>query len=258
VWLDGVDLLAVTEREMRRVRGRRVAMVFQDAMNTLDPCYRVGSQLTEAIRLHERASRRAARGRAEQLLRSVHLDPRTMRVYPHELSGGMRQRVGIALALAGRPSIIIADEPTTALDVTVQAEIQDLLREVCIESGMSLMLISHDLAVVARMAERVIVMYGGRVVESGSVSSVLELPAHPYTASLLASVPPVDRRVERLLPVPGDAFTSRLGAKTSCVFVGRCPYATARCTEVAPALGSVGVGHLVACHYPLQSVREPS
>ena len=253
--LDGVELLGLSERGMCGIRGRLIGMVFQSASNAMDPCYTVGWQLVESIRLNVKCRRSDARERARSLLDKVGLDRSIMKVFPHELSGGMRQRAGIALALAGGPRVVIADEPTTTLDVTVQATILRMLRDLCRGSGVALMLISHDLAVVANMADVLLVMYGGRVVEVGTASNVISNPKHPYTKSLMESGPPVDRDVHRLRPVPGDPFTARASSVSECAFRSRCPFADVRCSEEAPRLTQLEDQHSVACFFPLQETK---
>ncbi len=254
----GRDLLALPERELRRVRGRHVAMVFQDPMTSLNPVYTVGWQIVEAIRIHETVSRRAARARAVELLRAVGIADPASRVdaYPHELSGGMRQRALIAIALACGPEVLIADEPTTALDVTVQAQILELLRGLQAERGMGMVLVSHDLGVVARYADEVAVMYAGRVVERCPSRALFGGARHPYTRALLASLPPAgaswhrgaEGRPARLptlegsVPGPGEPLPG-------CRFEPRCARRRPPCREGEPALLETSPGHLARCLY---------
>jgi peptide/nickel transport system ATP-binding protein len=258
VLFEGADLLTLPERELRRVRGRRIAMVFQDPMTSLNPVYTVGWQIIEAIRLHESVSRRAARARAVELLRSVGIADPAGRVeaYPHELSGGMRQRALLAMAIACGPELLIADEPTTALDVTVQAQILELLRGFQRERGMGMVLVSHDLGVVARYADEVAVMYAGRVVERCPAKSLFEDARHPYTRALLASLPPegaswyrgAPGRPKRLptlegsVPSPGEALPG-------CRFEPRCTRRQPPCREGEPALRAIAPGHFARCLY---------
>jgi peptide/nickel transport system ATP-binding protein len=237
VTLDGRELLTASDRELERVRGSEIAMVFQDPMSSLDPVYRVGDQLVEQIRAHDRAiSRAAARERSVELLERVGI-PRAReraRAYPHEFSGGMRQRVMIAMALSCSPSVLIADEPTTALDVTIQAQILRELRGLRETADAGIVLVTHDLAVVADIADRVIVMYAGRVVEQATLHELFYEPQHPYTWGLLGSIARLDRdRTKRLPAIPG-APPSLLAPPAGCHFRPRCPHAFGRCSEVPP------------------------
>ena len=251
--LDGRELLDCTPAQWRSIRGARVSMVFQDPMTALNPMYTVGWQVAECIRLHERVSRAAAWRRAADLLGDVGL-PQPAQLahrYPHELSGGMRQRVVIAMAIANSPQLIIADEPTTALDVTVQALILDTLRVIREQTGAALMVISHDLGVLAEIAERIMVMYAGRGMEIGSARDVFSDPRVPYTAGLLASLPPVDKRVGRLAAIPGIPPTG-IGYGAGCAFAPRCSLAAEPCAADPPLL-PVAPGHLAACHFAGQA-----
>ncbi|TDD94130.1 ABC transporter ATP-binding protein, partial [Jiangella asiatica] len=268
-WLDGVDLLALSEGQRRRVLGRDVAMIFQDPMSALDPVQRVGDQIAEALLVHDRGlSGRAARDRVHDLLALVGVaDPvRRYGQYPHEFSGGMCQRVVIAMAIANRPKVLIADEPTTALDVSVQAQILDVLQVAARETGAGTVLITHDLGVVAETADRVCVMYGGRVVETGSVMDVFARPRHPYTRALLGSVPRLDVATERLVPIPGQP-PDLTGLPAGCAFEPRCPVGHGRveCRTVRPDLrpelaapGDDGVGAASACHFPQETATAPA
>ena len=257
--LNGVDLLALAPAERRGLRGRAMAMVFQEAMTALNPVLTIGSQIAEVFAIHRTATRRAAREKAIALLHQLKIpDPgRRFDEYPHQLSGGMKQRVMIALALANRPQLLIADEPTTALDVTIQAQVLQLLRESQRELGMSIVFVTHDLAVVAEIADRVVVMVGGRVVEQGSVFDVLERPAHPYTIGLLGARPrpgQTRRGGVRLDVIPGT-MPAPWAHVEGCRYQARCPRAQARCRTDAPALARVtptGVDgdHAAACHFP--------
>ena len=251
VELDERNLLALPERAMRAVRGNEIAMVFQDPLSSLHPLKRVGAQIAEAVRAHQEVPRAAARARAVELLRMVELpDPeRRVRSFPHELSGGMRQRVMIAMALANEPRVLIADEPTTALDVTVQAQILDLLARLRAELGMALVIVTHDLGVIARSAEEVAVMYAGRVVERAPTAVLFEAPEHPYTWGLLQSIPRLDTpRGERLVAIEGRP-PSLLTPPSGCSFHPRCPYVRERHTRVEPSLEPVPgeAEHEVAC-----------
>jgi peptide/nickel transport system ATP-binding protein len=247
--LEGQDLLGLRERDMRAVRGGKIAMIFQEPMTSLNPVYTIGAQIAEAIRLHRRASRAEARRQAEEMLRRVGFpEPaRRMDSYPHELSGGMRQRVMIAMALAPGPALLIADEPTTALDMTTQAQILELLDGLQAELGMSLLLIAHDLALVAELAGEIVVLYAGQVVERGPARAVLSAPAHPYTRALLRSIPPTGPRAFRArgqrgrrLPTIGGAPPDLRAPPAGCRFADRCEEAFDRCRAEAPALAAIG------------------
>jgi peptide/nickel transport system ATP-binding protein len=249
VLLDGVDLVSLAGSELRSVRGRRIAMVFQDPLSSLHPMHKVGWQIAEAIRAHERVSQRAARARAIELLRSVDIPSPAARVdaYPHELSGGMRQRVMIAMALALDPDLLIADEPTSALDVTVQSQILELLARLQQERGMALLVVSHDLGVIAEQADEVAVMYAGRIVEVGLGELCIGSPLHPYTRGLLESIPHVDGpRSERLTPIPGSP-PSPVALPPGCAFHPRCSLARSSCREAVPELVAVAAHHRIAC-----------
>ncbi|MEV5965384.1 ABC transporter ATP-binding protein [Kribbella sp. NPDC051952] len=249
---DGRDLLA--PGVAKGLRGREIAMVFQDPLSSLNPVFRVGAQIGEMFRRHRGASRREARAAALELMKRVGIPGASKRLddYPHQFSGGMRQRVMIAMALALSPRLLIADEPTTALDVTVQAQIMDLLARLRAEEGMSLLLITHDLGVVAGVADRVVLMYAGRVVETGAVREVYEHTGHPYTAGLLGSVPVVDVSRERLIPIQGSP-PDLLSLPSGCSFRPRCRYADALCAEQEPELRLLAgrpETHQAACHHP--------
>jgi peptide/nickel transport system ATP-binding protein len=255
VVLDGTDLLSLPADELRRIRGKRVAMIFQDPMSSLHPLYRVGAQIVEAIQAHEDVSDRGARKRALDALTEVGIPSPADRLdsYPHELSGGMRQRVMIAMALVLDPEVLIADEPTTALDVTVQAQILDLIRALQEEHGTAVALITHDLGVVAEAAEEVAVMYAGRVAERGSIAAILDHPQHPYTWGLLQSLP--RSRSERLQPIKGSP-PSLIHVPSGCPFHPRCPYAFSACPTVVPPLVESEPAHADACLLPLERKRE--
>jgi peptide/nickel transport system ATP-binding protein len=257
----GRDLMALSQRAMREVRGSEIAMIFQDPMTSLNPVYRVGWQIAEQVREHEGLSAAAARDRAVELLRAVGIADAEQRVddFPHHFSGGMRQRVMIAMALSCRPRVLIADEPTTALDVTIQAQILDLIRTLRRETGSSVVLITHDMGVVAEVADRVQVMYGGRVVEQGPTRAIFHDPLHPYTWGLLGSIARLDRPRPRRLTAIGGAPQSASETPTGCVFADRCPHRFDRCSEPPPLVAKRGPGHLDACHLPLEarpSLRE--
>ena len=242
----GRELLELSDAEMRAIRGREISMIFQEPMTSLNPVYTCGDQIMESLMVHENVSRRAARARAIELLGTVGIPAPDQRVdeYPHQMSGGMRQRVMIAMALACRPAILIADEPTTALDVTIQAQILELLERLQAEMGMAVILITHDLGVVAETADRVVVMYAGQVVESCDVRSAFERPRHPYTAGLLRSLPRLGQR-EALRVIPG-AVPNPSRFPAGCRFEPRCPVALPRCLE-PPALEPVEPDHLSRC-----------
>lgn len=262
VRLRGEDVLAMPERRRRSLRGRAMGMVFQDPMTALNPVYSVGDQLAEAVRSHEAVSRRVALGRAAEMLDLVGIPApaERLRAYPHELSGGMRQRVMIAMAVINRPDVIIADEPTTALDVTVQAQILETLLAVKDAVNAAIVLITHDLGVVAGIAERTLVMYAGRVVETGDTAAVFATPRMPYTVGLLGSLPALHGGSGRLRPIPG-APPSLLHLPPGCPFRPRCPLESAVCREHEPPLATTDTPtHRGACHHweTLASVPDPT
>ena len=244
----GEDLLKVSPRRMRQIRGDEISMIFQEPMTSLNPVFPIGDQIIETIRLHERIGRRAARDRAVELLDRVGIAMPAQRLgeYPHELSGGMRQRAMIAIALSCNPRLLLADEPTTALDVTIQAQILELLSDLREEFGTAIVLITHDLGVVAQYVDRVIVMYCGRVVEQAPVEQLFESPQHPYTEGLLNSIPSLDGQGDRLQAIPGTV-PSPLDLPSGCRFRPRCPYARDACALVDPPLISAAPGHQAAC-----------
>jgi oligopeptide/dipeptide ABC transporter ATP-binding protein len=249
VLFDGQDLADLSEKRMQAVRGRDIAMVFQDPMASLNPLLTIGRQLTEPLALHLRLDRAAARDRAVELLSLVRIPsaPRVMRAYPHELSGGMRQRVMIAMALSCGPKLLIADEPTTALDVTTQAQILDLLRDLRQRLGMAVLLITHDLGVVAEFADQVLVMYAGRIVERAPAAALFARPAHPYTEGLLRSMPSLDDDDPEVLPAIDGNVASPHAMPPGCAFSPRCPVAMPECTRTQPAMLPVGPRHEAAC-----------
>ncbi len=249
VMLEGRDLLGLSGREMRALRGRDIAMIFQEPMTSLNPVHSVGFQITEALRAHDTTSSDSSLKRdAIAALERVRIpDPsKSFDKFPHQLSGGMRQRVMIAMALAGRPKLLIADEPTTALDVTVQAQILDLLRDLQAETGMGIILITHDLGVIAEMADDVAVMYAGRVVERASARELFEDPQHPYTLGLLGSIPRLDLDRERLTAIEGSV-PPPFAWPPGCRFAPRCPFAEAACDAAPPPLRDLAPGHQAAC-----------
>jgi peptide/nickel transport system ATP-binding protein len=246
----GRDLVGCSKQEMRRIRTSEIGIVFQEPMTSLNPVYTVGEQIAEAVRAHEKLGRRTARDKAVEMLRLVRIPnpERRVRDYPHQFSGGMRQRVMIAMALSCNPKLLIADEPTTALDVTIQAQILELLLEMKSRLGMAVMLITHAMGVVAETAQRVAVMYAGKVVEEAPVGELFARPRHPYTQGLIRSIPRLDRadRKVRLEAIPG-VVPSLLDPAPGCRFAPRCRFAMAACTRATPALREVGPGHNVAC-----------
>ena len=245
---EGRDLMTLGEDDLRRVRGRRIGFVFQEPMVALNPVYTIGSQIAETVSVHKLARGQAAKRRAIDLLEAVRVpDPaRRAREYPHQLSGGLRQRAMLALALAAEPTLLIADEPTTALDVTVQAEVLDLLRDLRRRFSLSVLLITHDLGVIAEMADRVAVMYCGRIVEHASVAELFKSPAHPYTRGLLASIPGVQSG-DRLAAIPGTVPPlGKFGA--GCTFAPRCGDRFEPCTAEVPAVTHLDAGHSVRCY----------
>ncbi|HEY6434101.1 MAG TPA: ABC transporter ATP-binding protein [Acetobacteraceae bacterium] len=246
ILLDGRDLMSLSEADMRRVRGADIAMIFQEPMSFLNPVYSVGDQVAETLVWHTGLSRRAALDRTQELFRLVGIPSAERRInqYPHELSGGMQQRVMIAMALACEPKVLIADEPTTALDVTIQAQILDLLRDLQQRLGMAILLITHDLGVVAEMATDIVVMYGGAVVETGATAQVLETPHHPYTEALLRSIPRLGMRRDQPLRVIPGLVPSPDQRGRGCRFAPRCTHAFHACTEPPPIFGSE---HRAAC-----------
>lgn len=246
---NGAQLVGADEVALNRIRGTGISMVFQDATDSLDPVFTIGYQLTEVLRIRRGLSRGNAATAAIQLLRDVDLPnpEQRLRDYPHQLSGGLKQRVAIAVAIATGPEVLIADEPTTALDVTVQAEVLKMLAGLVRQRSMSLVFVTHDLGVARRIADRIIVMYAGQVVETGELSKILEHPAHPYTLGLKKSEPVFARRGERLTPIPGSAPTSFDGM--ACSFAPRCPFARDICRTVPPALNQVTEKRLSRCHF---------
>jgi len=250
---EGADLLKLGDEELRRIRGARIAMVFQDPMMTLNPVLRIDTQMVEAVRAHRDIDRKQALRVAREALERVGIpspDSR-LRSYPHQFSGGMRQRVAIAIALLNRPKLIIADEPTTALDVTIQAQILYEAQKLCRESGTALIWITHDLSVVAGLADRICVMYAGRIVEQGTVDEVLDAPLHPYTHGLIGSVPSRNRRGTPLAQIPG-MMPALLNLPPGCAFRARCPRAAPACMQ-EPKLETKTNNRLVRCFYPMQA-----
>jgi peptide/nickel transport system ATP-binding protein len=248
VAFDGRDLAGLDRAALSDLRGRRLAMIFQEPMTSLNPAFTVGEQIMEAILRHRRCGRAEAETRAIEMLRRVRIPApeKRFRDYPHKLSGGMRQRVMIAMALACDPELLIADEPTTALDVTIQAQVLDLMRKLRAETGAAIMLITHDLGVVAEMADRVIVMYAGQIVEEAPVRTLFARPEHPYTVGLLGSIPRLDKKRGRLPAIEGTV-PSPLAMPPGCRFAPRCPFADTRCHAEAPPLRAIVADHLARC-----------
>jgi peptide/nickel transport system ATP-binding protein len=248
IWYKGENLLQASEKRMRQIRGNEISMIFQEPMTCLNPVFTIGEQLREALRIHRKWTRSKASEHAVAMLKKVGL-PRAEQIikeYPHQLSGGMRQRVMIAMAMLCEPAILIADEPTTALDVTIQAQILDLMKKLNQETSTSIMLITHDLGVVADMCQRVIVMYSGRIVEEGDVKSIFKQPKHPYTAGLIQSVPDVRKKEESLYSIPGNV--PKPGSlRSGCPFAPRCAYVHDRCLKETPQLKMIEKGQSVRC-----------
>jgi peptide/nickel transport system ATP-binding protein len=248
IHFDGLDLLQTPDQTLRDLRGNRLAMIFQEPMTSLNPSFTIGDQIVETILRHRGGSRRSARGRAIALLRRVHIPSPERRIdeYPHKLSGGMRQRVMIAMALACDPKLLIADEPTTALDVTLQAQILELMRELKAASGAAIILITHDLGVVAEVCDEVAVMYAGEIVERAPVDELFSAPQHPYTVGLLGSIPRLDHRAEQLATIEG-MVPNMAQPPSGCRFAARCPFVRDACTKAPPPLAEVSPGHLSRC-----------
>ena len=252
VRFEGENLMEIPYKEMEKIRGNRIAMIFQDALSSLNPGYTVGNQLVEAICIHQNVEKKEAWQKAVEMLTKVGISEpeKRMRQYPHELSGGMRQRVMIAIALCCKPDLLIADEPTTALDVTVQAQIMDLIQQLKEEENMGVILITHDMAVVAENCDRVIVMYLGQMVEEASVTDIFEHPLHPYTIGLIQSIPQMTTDSEQELFMIKGSLPLLTQIKKGCRFASRCPYATDKCREEEPELQKTGENHSVRCHFP--------
>ena len=245
---DGVDLLSIREPEFRRkYRWKRISMIFQGAMNALNPVFRVGDQIAEAIMLHEKVSKEEAMDKVRELFKKVGIEPSRVDNYPHEFSGGMRQRAMIAMALACNPELVIADEPTTALDVVIQGQILDLLRKLKDEYDLSVILITHDMSVIAELCNRVGIMYAGKLVECADVRTIFKEPSHPYTQGLISAIPSLTGPKVRLKSIPG-APPDLLNPPRGCRFHPRCPYAVDKCRREEPEYVRVGKLHWVACH----------
>ena len=248
VLFDGKDLLRISEKEMKKIRGNQISMIFQDPMTALNPIEKVGWQIMEVIRLHEKISRQEATKKAIDLLEMVGIPGERFDDYPHQFSGGMKQRIVIAIALACQPKLLIADEPTTALDVTIQAQVLNLIKDLQAQMNTSVILITHDLGVVAETCDDVAVIYAGEVVEIGSAEHIFEQTLHPYTIGLFASLPVLGANTKRLKPIPG-MMPDPTNLPQGCAFAERCPNATERCRMQNPALVEVCEGHFVKCHF---------
>jgi len=249
ILLEGEDLLKKSDEEMRKIRWKRISMIFQGAMNALNPVFKVGEQIKEAILLHENISEREAENRVKRLFRDVGLTQDRIDDYPHELSGGMRQRVMIAMALACNPDVVIADEPTTALDATIQAQILALMKELRKNLNNSTILITHDLSIIAETCNRVLIMYAGKIVELGNVVSLFINPIHPYTKGLIEAMPSIEKgKSKTLFAIPGDP-PNLLDPPSGCRFHPRCPYSQEKCVKEEPKLMEIGKEYYVACHF---------
>lgn len=259
IQFEGKDLLKLSDDEMCRIRGNEIAMIFQEPMTALNPLFTCGYQISEVLRMHQGLDKRAARRQAVELMRMVGIPIPEKRVnnFPHQLSGGMRQRVMIAMALACKPKLLIADEPTTALDVTIQAQIMKLIRDLKEEMNMALILITHDMGVVAEMAERVIVMYAGNAVEEADVKTLFKSPLHPYTQGLLESIPRLEDEGKEDLKVIDGSVPGLHDMPKGCRFSPRCAYCTGHCTEELPPLVDVGGGHKVRCFKAMEQQEVP-
>ncbi|MCI8319237.1 MAG: ABC transporter ATP-binding protein [Lachnospiraceae bacterium] len=246
IYVNGTDVQRLSAAELCKIRGNEIAMIFQDPMTSLNPVMKVGEQISESIMLHGRVSKKEAMERAARMLEIVGISPSRASEYPHQFSGGMRQRVGIAIALACKPEILIADEPTTALDVTIQAQVLKLMKQLKTEYGTSMILITHDLGVVARMCDEVAVMYAGRIVEQGTLKQIFNETLHPYTEGLFNSLPNIHNRVASLKPIPG-LMPDPANLPQGCAFAKRCPYAAQACYAEQPARKTYEDGHSVWC-----------
>lgn len=249
IFYKGQNILNMPMKDFTRIRGKEISMIFQEPMTSLDPVIKIGPQIAESLMLHERLLKNAAMARALELLKQVEIPNAEKRIndYPHQLSGGMRQRVMIAMALACKPQILLADEPTTALDVTIQAQIMDLIKKLRGEYGMSIMIVTHDLGVISDVADRVVVFYSGRIVEEAPTADLFKHPMHPYTKGLLECIPTLQTKAKRLQVIEGN-IADPANRPEGCAFHPRCRYAAKRCKEESPGLYPCGDGHFTACH----------
>ncbi len=255
ILFNGEDILKMSPLDMRALRGEQIAMIFQDPMTALDPVFRVEDQIAEAVRTHDHVSKEQALKVAREKLELVGIPAGRGKEYPHQFSGGMKQRVVIAMALACNPSLILADEPTTALDVTIQAQVLDLMRELQKKIQSSMLLITHDLGVVAEICQSAAIMYAGEIVEYGKVEHIFDETVHPYTKGLFSSLPDLTRQTQRLNPIPG-LMPDPADLPTGCKFHPRCPYATSRCTTEHPEITEISPGHLVRCHNCKEAIHN--
>ena len=249
IYYKGQNILDMPMRDFTRIRGKEISMIFQEPMTSLDPVIKIGPQIAESLMLHEKLLKNAAMAKALELLKQVEIPNAEKRIndYPHQLSGGMRQRVMIAMALACKPQILLADEPTTALDVTIQAQIMDLIKKLRGEYGMSIMIVTHDLGVISDVADRVVVFYSGQIVEEARTADLFKHPKHPYTKGLLACIPTLQTKAQRLQVIEGN-IADPANRPSGCPFHPRCRYATERCSKENPKLYPCGDGHMAACH----------
>jgi oligopeptide/dipeptide ABC transporter ATP-binding protein len=257
IYLDGKDLLKLSEKEMRNIRGNEISMIFQDPMTSLNPVFTIGKQIIETLILHQNLNKKDARERAISLLKEVGIPNPSRRIdqYPHEYSGGMRQRAMIAIALACKPKVLIADEPTTALDVTIQAQILEFMNKLKSEKNSSIIIITHDLGVIAEMADNIIIMYGGKIVEYGDTETIFYNSCHPYTWGLLKSIPSLDGEKAKLIPIKGNP-PSLLKIPRGCSFSPRCSYAKDICFKETPKLKVAEGRHMVSCHLSQSEIRN--
>ncbi|GHH99770.1 ABC transporter ATP-binding protein [Neobacillus kokaensis] len=246
ILFEGEDLLKAKKDFLRHIRGNKISMIFQDPMTSLNPVYSVGDQIAEVIYLHEKCSKSEAQQKAAEMLETVGIPKERYDEYPHQFSGGMKQRVVIAMSIACSPQLILADEPTTALDVTIQAQVLELMNDLKVKFNTSLLLITHDLGVVAQVCDRVAIMYAGEIVEIGTVEEVFENPKHPYTVGLFRSIPQLDEKVDRLKPIKGQ-MPDPTNLPSGCKFHPRCPHAIEACTKIQPAMTNVKGTHIVKC-----------
>ena len=246
IMLEGIDIFSQTEEQLESIRGKKVSIIFQDPMTSLNPVITIGEQIAEVIRLHSNASKEEVEQMAKQMLQIVGIPADRYGEYPHQFSGGMKQRVLIAMALACKPSLLIADEPTTALDVTIQAQVLDLMRELKAKSDMSMLMITHDFGIVAEICDRVAVMYAGRIIETGTLVDIFDNHYHPYTRGLFNSIPDITRKQSRLLPIPG-LMPNPADLPVGCAFHPRCAYATEKCRKSHPCTRQLSATHAVAC-----------